>query len=272
MNSFDSFDPHITIRPNVGLSASIRQTQAFEFKRLFVEQPILIVVQDGTKTLRCQNAQHTIHAGSGIAIAGGQHIDVCDQISAKGVYSAQWLTWDTSLISAYAEQHPTQPIIYSSQSIPQMDTEFSYAFGQATQALSNTDLPECIARHRVSEILIWLGIHIGRFAPLHTLSWEQKVRHIIARNVTEDWHMHMIAQHLAVSESTLRRRLREEGKQFHSLLTDVRMLIALRMLQSTQQSMTQIALYVGYQTSSHFSASFKKRFGIAPSSLRRPKI
>lgn len=44
--------PRLTARDGVGVSACIVQRQALTFKRLFIEQPVLIVVERGVKTLR----------------------------------------------------------------------------------------------------------------------------------------------------------------------------------------------------------------------------
>lgn len=38
-------EPSITVRRGVGITATIIQKQEVEFKRLFVEQPVLIAVE-----------------------------------------------------------------------------------------------------------------------------------------------------------------------------------------------------------------------------------
>jgi AraC-like DNA-binding protein len=51
-------------------------------------------------------------------------------------------------------------------------------------------------------------------------------------------------------------------------LTDLRMRHARRMLETTEQSVLDIALTTGFSSHAHFSTSFKEYFGISPSKIR----
>ncbi len=81
-----------------------------------------------------------------------------------------------------------------------------------------------------------------------------------------------IAQSLAVSESTLRRRLQAEGMPLQAIRDQVRMGLGLHLLQTSGESVAQIALRCGYQSQSRFSSRFKQRFGITPHELRRTRL
>lgn len=83
-----------------------------------------------------------------------------------------------------------------------------------------------------------------------------------------DWSSAMLAQRLNCSEAALRRRLARQDTNFRTLLTDVRMMRALTLLQVTQWPVAQIAGAVGYDCPSRFSARFKERFGCVPSAVR----
>nr|WP_259372002.1 helix-turn-helix transcriptional regulator [Caldimonas mangrovi] len=77
-----------------------------------------------------------------------------------------------------------------------------------------------------------------------------------------------VAARLAMSEATLRRRLRAEGASFNELLADVRMSFAMTLLQSTDRSVAHIASDVGYESASRFAIRFRERFGFAPTAIR----
>lgn len=80
-----------------------------------------------------------------------------------------------------------------------------------------------------------------------------------------------VARALAVSESTLRRRLQGEGTTLQAIRDQVRLGLGLHLLQSTDASIAQIALSCGYQSPSRFASRFKQRFGLAPQELRRTR-
>ncbi len=71
-----------------------------------------------------------------------------------------------------------------------------------------------------------------------------------------------------MSEATLRRKLADEGDCLSGILADARLSFALTLLQATTQPVTQIALAVGYQSPSHFTVRFRRRFGFSPSAIR----
>ena len=77
-----------------------------------------------------------------------------------------------------------------------------------------------------------------------------------------------IARTLNVSRSTLKRRLRENGETFRSLLNQVRADLAQRYLENRDYSVTEIAFLLGYTDTSAFSRAFKTWFGHSPTRAR----
>ena len=96
----------------------------------------------------------------------------------------------------------------------------------------------------------------------------RQIRKLITVDMAADWSSAMLAQRLNCSEAALRRRLARQDTNFRTLLTDVRMMRALTLLQVTQWPVAQIAGAVGYDCPSRFSARFKERFGCVPSAVR----
>lgn len=81
-----------------------------------------------------------------------------------------------------------------------------------------------------------------------------------------------ICQQLAMSESTLRRRLKAEGTSIQEIKDTAKLGLGLFLLQTSQQSISLIADQCGYQSQSRFSERFKNRFGLTPSDLRKTML
>ncbi len=78
-----------------------------------------------------------------------------------------------------------------------------------------------------------------------------------------------MAQRLCLSERTLRRRLQDHGTSYRDLLDEVRLQLAVQMLQGSHQSVNEIAYDLGYDDPSNFGRAFRRWTGKAPGSFRR---
>lgn len=76
--------------------------------------------------------------------------------------------------------------------------------------------------------------------------------------------------HLSVRQ-TQRTVAKFYGDSFHRVLTDFRLSTAYDLILSTQESVEQIALRVGYANPSAFYPAFKAKYGISPNALRQEK-
>ena len=185
-----------------------------------------------------------------------------------GSYQAHWLVWDEALIQSNAEANTHLAAIRYAQPITGEGKHFAESFKRAIEAVIDSTVPDRVARHRVQELLTWVGVTGGRFEPPRLPTMAIKVRQLIASDLANDWSALDVASTFALSEATLRRRLAEEGTTFSRLLIDARMTLALQLLQSSAQTVMQIALCVGYQTPSQFAVRFRDRFGFPPTAVR----
>lgn len=261
-------EPRIIVRPGVGSSAGVLQKSELEFKRLFVDQPVLIMVERGSKALRWSSGEYIVRAGEAIAIAGGQSVDITNRPAADGSYRAGWLVWESALLAAHAAAHPQQNVIRHALPLLGPPPDFAAAFHRAVQAVADETIPLAIARHRAAELLVWIGMHGGRFGEGDDPSLATRVRRLVSQDLAREWSADAVSSALAMSQATLRRRLAEETTGLTEILVDTRMSFALSLLQSTRAPVTQIALHVGYQTSSHFAVRFRRRFGFPPTAVR----
>lgn len=268
-NAYDSYNAlRIMTRPGVGSAGIVLQQQNLEFKRLYIESPVLIYAEKGIKAVRWPGGEYLIRAGEAIVVAGGQSLDITNKLAEDGSYRAHWLAWDETLIALYAESNPDLPIIKHALPISSDTADFAVSLHRSIKAVEDSTVPTMIARHRLQELLVWIGINGGRLEQSRVLTMAVKVRRLIGRDLANEWSAGAVASAFAMSEATMRRRLAEEGTNLSNLLIDARMSFALQLLQSTTQPVMQIALSVGYQTPSQFAVRFRHRFGFPPSAIR----
>jgi len=260
--------PRIAARSGVGAAGVILQHQELEFRRLFIESPVLIHVERGSKVVRWSDGEQMIGTGEAIALAGGQSLDVTNRPADDGGYRARWLVFDDALIAAQADAHPELASIRHAHPITAHGEDFRASLERAIQALEDEGIPTAIARHRLRELLLWLGMDGYRLEPSKASGMAVKVRRLIGGDLAREWSASDVASAFAMSEATLRRRLSEEGARLSSILVDARMSFALHLLQSTHQPVVEIALSVGYRTQSQFAVRFRARFGFPPTAIR----
>jgi AraC-like DNA-binding protein len=124
--------------------------------------------------------------------------------------------------------------------------------------------------HRLMEILLIL---VGKNPKLLSYvlngqNWSQRVRAVVATDLTRSWDLTDICKQLTTTESTLRRHLKKEDTGFRKLLHELRLSTALMRLLQTSLPVYRIAYDCGYQSVSRFSSNFHKRFGLPPRQLR----
>lgn len=97
----------------------------------------------------------------------------------------------------------------------------------------------------------------------------QQLRAIYSREPAVPVPMSVICREVAMSESTVRRKLHEEGTTVQAIRDQVRLGQGLHLLQTTSCSIGLIAQQCGYQSQSRFGERFRERFGMTPTALRR---
>jgi AraC-like DNA-binding protein len=80
------------------------------------------------------------------------------------------------------------------------------------------------------------------------------------------------AKSLGVSHRTLQRRLSDQGTTFVAEVSSVRLDIARERLRASQSPLTVIAIDAGFSSLQHFSAAFRKAFGVSPSTWRGTQL
>lgn len=110
------------------------------------------------------------------------------------------------------------------------------------------------SRHRPRTAHVDLGVAAERF---------------VASHFAQGWSLDELAATLEVSPAHLARVFRRHtGMSLHQQRVRLRICAALDRLADPQQSLTELALELGFSTPSHFSDAFRRTIGIPPSAVR----
>lgn len=99
----------------------------------------------------------------------------------------------------------------------------------------------------------------------------RRAKNIITENYSDpDLTLEIVANQLQVSPVYLSRTIKQElGTTFVSLVTQKRIEKAIRLLQTTDLQMVEIAEETGYASQHYFSTAFKKFVGVSPNQYRK---
>ena len=93
---------------------------------------------------------------------------------------------------------------------------------------------------------------------------------VLARNFREPITLDEVARRAGSSVFHLCRTFRRHtGSTLHGFRTQLRLRTALEQVAAPASDFTDLALDLGYSSHSHFTAAFRKAFGMAPSTFRR---
>ena len=258
---------YLHTRERLGALGSIVQRHTALYRRVAVHEPAVVIVRRGCKKLRWAGCELRIAAGEAVALAGGQMFDVINIPDSDGLYQAQWIAFEQEAIEKFTAQYGTAQAVRDAVKLLHAE-RINAAFDYAAAVLADEETPHNAAETALCGVLAWLQHDDIGFAVYEGVNLMRQIRKLITADMAADWSAAMLAQRLNCSEAALRRRLARQGTSFRTLLTDVRMMHALTLLQVTQWPVAQIAGAVGYDCPSRFSARFKERFGCVPSAVR----
>ncbi|MEM7208881.1 MAG: AraC family transcriptional regulator [Pseudomonadota bacterium] len=128
-----------------------------------------------------------------------------------------------------------------------------------------------IRRKEILQVIASLGFEqVGSVMKPPTLS--HKIHTIISSDLASDLDAGVISSMLAMSESTLRRKLSAEGDKFQDIKDRVKLGHGLHLVQTSVHSIGHIAAVCGYSSQSRFTDKFKQLFNITPTELRKTKM
>jgi AraC-like DNA-binding protein len=102
--------------------------------------------------------------------------------------------------------------------------------------------------------------------------WERVLSFLQNNYFDPELNLQKVAAELGFSESRLSRLINEHNPDgFRSLIHDLRIMEAKRLLSETTLNISEIAFKLGYAASSHFNREFKQRLGVTPSNFRKER-
>ncbi|EHN5054779.1 TPA: AraC family transcriptional regulator [Escherichia coli] len=87
-------------------------------------------------------------------------------------------------------------------------------------------------------------------------------------DIAANWTLRDVSSQLCISESLLKKRLKEEGTCFSELLLTERMRMAAMLLNQSRCAINRIAAQCGYNFTSYFISVFRSYFGVTPAGYR----
>lgn len=130
-----------------------------------------------------------------------------------------------------------------------------------------------LVRVYVSELLIYLArCNIMDFTPTYSLQ-EERIEEVcshICSHYNEQLTLGDMAQLAYMSPTYFSKKFkRVTGFGFNEYLNNIRIKMAISMLKHTKYSITEIAVYCGYQDSNYFGDVFRRIVGMSPSKYRK---
>ena len=256
-----------TVIPNVGF---ISCASAVNIRHVPFHDPCVILVLSGRKTLYEGAQAVTAQAGEVLTVPAPASFylrNEPDRHSRK--YRALIIPFSIEQLERVGNMHNFDHE-WQRQQIRILHFTHDTEFLSAIQHYLEPNEQPSLINHRLMEVLLILINKNPQLLSyiLSQQSWSRRVRSIMATDLTVVWDIAGVCARLATTESTLRRRLKNENTGFREILSELRLSFALMQLLQTTLPINKIAFDCGYQSVSHFSSNFHKRFGLPPRELR----
>lgn len=235
-----------------------------------IREDVLIFVRRGVKTLQGGGIPVALKAGTSVVLARGSQWDVVNDPAPDGRYEALVLQFGDSAIEGFQRTHGSGFEARRTDGcfVTSPDEGFVDLILRAAHSIEAPGVSDRLRQHRVMELLLVLAEQGCVLSPREALSWPDRVRRLIASRPHAAWTAETMARACHTSASTLHRRLAEHDLTVGALIREIRLEMAMLLLQTTQLPVGEVAQRCGYDSHSRFSAVFKSRYGFLPSYLR----
>lgn len=98
-----------------------------------------------------------------------------------------------------------------------------------------------------------------------------QVRHLLLGTLGLVATLEDVAQRLAMSPRSLRRRLDDEGTSFREIVEAERRQLAGHLLEGSEMKLDELAIQLGYGDTASFTRAFRRWYGCAPGEYRRSR-
>ncbi|UWH08345.1 helix-turn-helix transcriptional regulator [Dickeya fangzhongdai] len=253
------------------LAHQIIARSQYVLRTVVMRTDLIGLVVSGTKQLLAPEGSNAFAPGELFILPRGTQWDVINDPAPQGRYVAQILNLQPETVTRFYQSFGQFAALTPVRSFARVTDSrtIGAAFMRAADALSDADCSAMLSEHRVLEVLLLLAEQSGIvLTPPGALNWSERVRRLVAQRPYDHWAADRVAQALSTTASTLNRRLAQEGNTIAACVRETRLEAAMVLLQSSDRPVAAIALDVGYESHSKFTAAFRRRFGVVPSALR----
>lgn len=229
-------------------------------------KPVLIAVLDGCKQLDLQRLS-LCDSGQFLFLSNLRNVQMRN-IPKRTEYFALLIEFEFSDFAALSDPAASHQRYFSGAIEPLLQHSLQQ-FVEWSAAAPAELWPG--RRLELLRVLDHLGHHAVR-AVVESPLLSQRLQRLISADVTADWSTETLCEHFALSESSLRRKLRAEGTTLQSLKDSARLGLGLHLIQTTMEPISRVAERCGYQSQSRFTDKFKQLYGLTPSELRRTRM
>ncbi len=247
----------------------IVQATTATFTNLYIRDTALFFIERGSKRVAHAGGVELIGEMGDVMVFPPDSVVTIENRTWSGAdYQAFGITYDNTHVAQVFGNAQSGVSDRRVQILSPSAADTTRMLDALRQTMAADALPAPVVTHRMLELLVWLKSMGVVLAVPQDNSPMGQVRALIERDLTYPWRSRDVANHFAMSEATMRRWLAQSGDSFSKILINTRLERGLSLLQSTASSISEIALDCGFKTPSHFSDSFKMRFGIPPKSIR----
>jgi len=267
------FAPRLINRDNLcSLSRPLLRNRQ-STRDFYFPQATLIIILSGSLVLHAAHSTQILTPStSACLIAQDTCIDIEKYPDSDGQpFQSLFLTISANVIREFARRYTDVISRASSVTeiaiIPLKKALIDSLFTLQT-SLNRPELDDNRLALRLLDLLLVLAEHDHCFLPLAKRSVTLQLRELLQKAPEQHWTAKEAGKRLAMSESTLRRRLSSENSRFETLLLETRMMHAMFLLQTTAFTLQEVAEQCGYLSYARFAEQFKKRFSTPPSRVR----
>lgn len=229
-------------------------------RQINLAHPVLGVVLSGTKEVWRGLDAEKLTAGTLFALPAGVDMDVVnDPDPARGTYQSLLIEVTPEMTTGLPRHAP--PPHRTGAAIDPTPALIE-ALSHAAVAIAAGPMEHSIRRARIAELLALLAPDPAA-AVLFDLPLADRIAELVRAQPDHSWTAPVVARRIGLSESTLRRRLRDADDTFSAIVRRERMRIARQMLEQGIASGI-VAAAVGYASRAHFARAFRQEVGHNP--------
>ena len=243
--------------------SSVKEQQIFNVP---VIKPLLICILDGCKKLGYQG-EVDCPPGSFIFLSNNPNIDMRN-IPSDNEYFALLIEFSDRDFDCLEHQTHNNGLHF--QGVIETTLENTLQQFVEWSVFAPSDIWH-IRRQEILQTLMYLG-YKEVCGAMVSPSISHRLHTLISKDIAANLGAAQLASMLAMSESTLRRKLHDEGSSVQSIKENVKLGYGLHLVQSSDTSIGHIAEQCGYSSQSRFTEKFKQLFGVTPTELRKTKL